>query len=116
MLQEQDGSHHHEATEEQHQPDREGSWDSEDTGRERTKEGEGKTILLTMLNQCYQFKPLTSVSYRVHLTAAVHSHTQHGCLVVPFEALAFGSVRQESQIGHHNAVALLHIVQLLQRQ
>lgn len=81
--------------------------------RRRVKE---KTILLTMLNQCYQFKPLTSVAYSVHLTAAVHSHTQHGCLVVPFEALAFGSVRQEGQIGHHNAVGLLHIVQLLQRQ
>lgn len=61
VLQKEDSSHHHEPTEEQHQPNRKGS----------------------------------SFADSMDLTAAVHSYTQHGGFISPFDIFAFQSVRQE---------------------
>lgn len=39
---------------------------------------------------------LTSGGDSMDLTAAVHSYTQHGCFIIPFDIFAFQHVRQES--------------------
>lgn len=53
------------------------------------------------------------VSEGMQLAATVHSYTQHGRLVVPSQLPAPGRVGQEGQVGHYDAMRLLHVIQLL---
>lgn len=98
VLQEEDGCHQQEATQEEQQPHGEVSC--------RAHRGQGTDITLMMMID----EGLTSLSDAVHLAAAVHPHTQQGCLAAPLHG-----ARQEGQVCDHDAVGLLSVVQPLHK-
>lgn len=85
--------------------------------KQRDKGWEGLRLWNTAL-ECWldDDAELTSVGDGMYLTATVHSYTQHGCFIIPFDIFAFQQVRQEGQVCHNNAMGLLYIIQLLHTQ
>lgn len=103
VLQEEDDSHHQEATQHQHQPDGEPPCKHRSISSPSgpcSADGGAST-------------GLTGVGHGVYLAAAVHSYAQHGRFIVPSEVFAVERVGQEGQVRHHYPVRLLHVVQPL---
>lgn len=63
-----------------------------------------EVMILVLMCSLQNDAGLTSVGDSMYLTAAVHSYTQQGCFIIPFDIFAFQRVRQEGQVCHNNAM------------